>query len=223
MMNPDKKKPRLICLIGLDGTGKTTLAMDLVKKLNMRGIRAKYVWNGFEPRIMKPFWKLGKMLFLRHENRASDYTGFSVKLKKSFKSPLISSMYQLVFLIDYWIQILVNTRIPLMMKKIVISDRYYYDVLINLTVDLSYSSEKFGHMNKIFMKTCPHPDIVFLIDLSEEIAYERKTDTPSIEFLRERRQLYLNVARQYDMMCLDGTRKFTELRSDIWNILMEEY
>ena len=68
-------------------------------------------------------------------------------------------------------------------------------------------------------RIAPKPDIAFLIDLPEEIAYQRKNDTPSIGYLKERREIYLNIGNEYEMMILDGTKSLEELKIEIEKVV----
>lgn len=61
----------------------------------------------------------------------------------------------------------------------------------------------------------PRPDIIFLVDLSEEIAYQRKNDTPSIKYLRERRKIYLNIGKEFGMVTLNGEDKLEKIMATI--------
>lgn len=56
------------------------------------------------------------------------------------------------------------------------------------------------------------PDILFLIDLPEEIAHKRKDDVPSVDYLRDRRKMYLYIGNEYKMTILDGSMPLDELK-----------
>jgi len=207
-----KKKPVLICFTGIDGSGKSTLAKGLVSSLNKRGIRCKYVYARFEPFILKPFILIGKLIFLRGKNIFKDYKNYSgTKKKATEKHHLLSWIYQQISLLDYYLQALFKVRLPLLMGRNIICDRYLEDVAVNLAVELNYSNVKLKSVLNKIQRRLPEPDLVFLADVPEEIAYQRKKDVPSIEYLKERRQLYLWIQKEYDMVTLDGCKSITEL------------
>jgi dTMP kinase len=66
-------------------------------------------------------------------------------------------------------------------------------------------------------KVIPSPDIVFLIDVPEEIAFSRKDDVPDINYLRERRSTYLKVANWCNMIVVDGSKTLSEIENLILN------
>ena len=214
MKNSSWRKSKLICFVGIDGSGKTTLAKELVKMMNKRGIQYKYVYGKHEPLILKPFMIIGRIVFLRGKDMFEDYRGYSSVKNRAIKHhSFLFTLYRYVLLFDYFLQLLLKIRVPLMLGKNIACDRYVYDTVItDLSVDMNYS----GHEIRKLIKRCfcivPKPDLAFLIDLSEEIAFQRKDDTPSMEYLRERREIYLDVGKEEGMIVLDGSKELAELK-----------
>lgn len=222
MLTNNSKKGILVCLIGMDGTGKSTLSKKLVENMNQNGIKTKYTWSGLEPQILKPFFWLGKTLFIpRHEPRGGNYVRYSTTLRKVLSNPLIRTIYESIFSLDYSLQLLWNVRIPMMRGESVVSDRYLYDVLIDLAVILSYTERKMGILLRTFELLLPKPSLVFLIDAPEEVAIKRKDDIPSIIHLSERRKLYLCLAKRYGFTVIDSTNALPVLQSVIWGAVKE--
>ena len=205
-----KKKPFLVCFIGIDGSGKTTQAKALVRALEEHGIRSKYVWNRFEPRLTKPFMLAGKALFFRGKGMLQNYAEYSNTKKRLFQNPIIAILYQYLVLLDYLAQAVIHVRLPLLRGKNLVCDRYAHDTVADLAVDFGYSIKTTSRLNRL-LYLLPKPDIVFLIDVHEEIAYQRKDDVPSIEHLKERREIYL--AMRKGVIMLDGSKGDAELES----------
>jgi dTMP kinase len=222
MVTNSRQKGILVCLVGMDGTGKSTLSKKLVENMNEHGIKTKYVWSGLEPMILKPFFWVGKALFIpRHEPTPGTYMRYSTTLRKVLRNPLMRTVYESIFCLDYAIQLLLNVRIPMMRGASVVSDRYVYDVLIDLAVVLSYTERKMSYMLRAFERLLPKPSLVLLIDAPEEVAIKRKDDIPSITHLSERRELYLSLAKQYGFTIIDGTNTLPALQSTIWSAVRE--
>jgi dTMP kinase len=206
-----------ICFTGIDGTGKTTLSKELVKSLNEKGVKCKYVYARLNPRILKPFSLIGNWIFLRGKEASQNYFEYSKMKKKTLeKHSFLSRIYEQILLLDYMLQIFFKVKVPLIFGKNIVCDRYIYDTVItDLSVDMNYSEDKTIRLLDNIFRFFPEPDITFLVEVSEEIAYERKNDIPSIEYLRERRNIYLNIGKKYRMAILDGTKKREELQCEI--------
>ena len=116
-------------------------------------------------------------------------------------------------LLDYSLQVFLKVRLPLFLGRNIICDRYLYDTVItDLAPDMGYAEDRIIALLTSMLRFFPKPDTTFLIDLREEIAYQRKDDIPSLEYLKERRNTYLNIGRKHNMVVLDGTRPIDELK-----------
>lgn len=203
-----------ICFTGLDGTGKTTQSRELSKMFNNHGIKCKYVYARLNPFISKPFILIGEQIFLRKKDIFTDYSEYSSTKKKAIENhSFLSEIYKKILLFDYLLQIIFKIKIPLMLGTNIVCDRYIYDTVItDISVDMNYSKEKTMRLLDILLNLFPIPDLIFLIDVSEEIAFRRKDDTPSIEYLKERRNTYLEVAKEHNMIVLDGSNTLDSLK-----------
>lgn len=209
---------KFICIIGIDGSGKTTQAKKLQMNLQEKGVRCKYVYGRIIPLFPRPFMYFGRKIFLKGSNIYTDFDNYSAKKKKIFNNRFLSKVYQNFILLDYLVQVFVKIKIPLLFGFTLVSDRYVYDTIItDLSVDLSYTDENIQKMLQTLFKVIPAPDVVFLIDVSEEIAFSRKDDVPDINYLRERRSIYLKVANWCNMIVIDGSRTLYEIESFILN------
>lgn len=214
------KKGFFICIIGIDGTGKTTLSKNLTKVINKKGIVCEYVYARLNPFILKPFMLIGELIFLKKNDIYKNYLEYkNIKTTKIKKHFFLSKIYQQILLFDYYLQILLKIKIPLLLGSNIVCDRYIYDTVItDISVDMSYSKDKTIFLLKKLLSFFPKPDLVLLVDISEDIAYSRKKDVPSIEYLKDRRYLYLAVGQEFNMFILDGSKKLNELN----DIIMKE-
>ncbi|PXF51594.1 MAG: hypothetical protein C4B55_04285 [Candidatus Methanophagaceae archaeon] len=164
-----------ICFTGMDGSGKTTLTRALVGTMQKRGIKASYVYNRYIPIVLRPAMLVGELLFLSNKAYSRDYSEYSnTKKNTSKKHPLLAKFYQHLLLFDYFIQILFKIKLPLLFGKNIICDRYIYDTIVtDLSVDFNYSQEEVKKFLDKILSLFPTPDTAFLVDLPEEIAYQR--------------------------------------------------
>lgn len=215
-----KTKSMFICIIGIDGSGKTTLAKRIMSRLAERGVHVRYMWGGYECIFLRPLIVLGKKIFLRGTDPFIDYSNYYNSIRKATKNSIISRIYNALTLAEYYFQIFFKIRIPLLFGKNIISDRYVYDIFINIAANLGYYSIKLKRSLKKFLSFCPNPDIVFFIDVPEEIAFKRKNDIPSLEYLVLRRRLYLDIIRDHNIVALDGTKSIDELENIVINYIV---
>lgn len=210
------KRGFLICFTGIDGSGKTTLAKTLVEAMTKRGIKVKYVYGRYDDIMVKPFITVGRALFLKGKDASVDYADYSRAKRKAYQNRLFSAGYQYLLLFDYLFQLLVKVSFPLMLGRNIICDRYIYDTVVtDLAVDLGYSDEKLRSILRIYSGLLPKPDLVFLVDAPEEIAFQRKGDICSVEYLKERRKIYAELGEEYKMSILDSSRSLSELEATI--------
>ncbi len=204
-----------ICFTGIDGGGKTTHARKLVDFLASQGIQSSYIWNRFEPVILKPLIKTGKAVFLRDKDMFKDYAEYFNSKKRLFRHRILHFLFGNAVLFECLLHALIKVRLPLMFGKNVVCDRYVYDTVVGLAVDLDYSNQKVKRILQRLWYLLPRPDLVFLLDIPEDIAYQRKDDTPSIDFLKYQRQIYLDIGKEYGMVIKDGSKNLAELEEEI--------
>ena len=211
-----------ICFIGIDGSGKTTQAKTLVDRMAAEGFKSQYVYNRFIPILIRPAMAVARMVFLRGKNMYRDYTEFSRSKKTLFKSRVLSSLYRSLLLFDYFFQTMLKVRIPLLCGKNLVCDRYIYDTVVtDLAVDLDYSEERVGKTLDNYFRFTPRPDLVVLLDVPEDLAFQRKDDIPSVDYVRERRQLYMDMAVQSihesKLLVVDGSQEVDRIGERIWD------
>ena len=197
-----RKKGFLICFIGIDGSGKTTLAKMLVDTMNENGIRSQYLWCG---------WRQFEFFLLKHLARAAKRLRHSRQnsgLESDAIGEVRNPLYRCLILMDYVFSSVPKVRIPLALRRNVVCDRYVYDVVGGLLVNHRF-------MATMALRLFPRPDLIFLVDLPEEIAYQRKDDVPSVSYLKERKAIYMNMERRFKMTVIDGSKELGELRTVI--------
>lgn len=207
----------LICFAGIDGSGKTTQARSLVNYLKGNGVKCQYVWNVYEPWLLKPFFAVGKMLFFRGKTMYQDYGRYSLTKRRIFRNPVISVIHHYLHLSEYLIRAFIKFRLLKLLNRNIVCDRYVYDMAVGLAAETGYSYEKMMGILTKLLHFLPKPNLVFLLDLPEEIAYQRKDDIPAVNYLNLRRQLYLRLANHNEMVILDGCGKLSELETVIQN------
>jgi dTMP kinase len=210
-------KSVFVCFIGIDGSGKTFHAKTLVKLLKRNGIKCKYVWGRWTPFLLKPFEILLKKFYLKSKkidcNNYDEYVREKRRIIGNYKLALI---WEYLVLLDYCIQVLLKVRLPLILGKTVICDRYIYDTLVDLTVDFNFSGKEPSEMFRSrVLSLFPKPNLTFLLDVPETVAYKRKGDLESINYLVDRRKTYIGLSQDLQAVVLDNSKNFSEIQKFI--------
>jgi dTMP kinase len=214
-MKKNKNYPKLICLIGIDGSGKTTVAKELVKKLKTNGINYKYAWVNNQPLLMyfiRFFWRI------RLKSKGiKEYSKYKKEKSSLAQKKLIKKIYELVHSFDYVLWVWLKVKLPLLLGKKIIVDRYYFDVAINFVLIDNYNDEKLLNKIKEYERWIPKPDVLFYINISEETAFSRKDDIPDIEYLYERKKIYTRLAKKFNMIEINGENSVNQVATEIIN------
>ncbi|MFC1985406.1 dTMP kinase [Chloroflexota bacterium] len=205
-----KHKNILICFIGIDGSGKSTLARWLLDTLQRNGTDGRLLWGAYQLSIFKPVFRLGEAILLPKKS-FTNHEQYYASAKKLSRHSSLSSIYEGLLLFEYFFQILFRVTVPLITGRNVICDRYVYDTFIHLAVNLGYSNAQFKSKLARFLRLCPKPDVIFMVDIPEEIAITRKQDIPSLGYLKRRREYYSLVRDEYKVIILDGSGNLEKL------------
>jgi dTMP kinase len=201
----DKSKyGRLITFEGIEGCGKSTLAKELYEYLKSKSYKVIFTR---EPGGGKLGEKIREIL-LSNEFEIPDYSELFLFLASRYEHTK-------------------NVIIPKLKEGyIVISDRYMDSTIAyqgyGRKIDLKLL-EKLNEIATLGIK----PDLTFLIDLPEEISFNRLKDkildrieSEEIEFYKRVRFGYIEIARNEPLrfIILDGTMELQTLKQKVFEI-----
>jgi len=169
----------VIYFMGMDGSGKSTLSSYLYNELEVRSYNVERVWwleyeNSVLRRLLR---RLGRTTVLRSGQRTNDSKSFGRRTDR-LTLKLFRALYPRLVLFDYMLFGLRKVWIPKKTgkKKILIFDRYIYDVISSLSREFGYAEPTRVALFRWFRKVLPVPDKIFLIDIPPEIAFARKKE-----------------------------------------------
>ena len=196
---------KLINVVGIDGSGKTKLCEALLHELQKRYPATKYVHSYHEPFLLKPMKSIARAFFLHGTDEFVDYSRYrELKFCTSSRHKYLSSIYGYVWILDYIFQAVMKVGLLSFLGRRLIIDRYVFDTVLNASLTANWTTDTTHRILGGLLKILPRPDVVFLIDLPEIVAFERKSDIQSIEYLQDRRHRYLEMAGIYGFIKLDG-------------------
>jgi dTMP kinase len=211
----------LICFIGTDGTGKSTLAKLIGKDLASKGMKIKITYGRHKYYLSRPVIVLGRRIFLKNKNVSTDYDRYLYEKRITYKKyPRLIGFFVNLIMADYLIQLFFKVFIPLRLGYTVVADRYLYDTIINeLAIDRNLTLDDVKKIYNKYEKHIPSPNIVFLVEIPEDIAMLRKNDIPSRSYLSIRNEFYRQFASRDEIITLDGTLPISQLRDEVVNTL----
>ena len=213
---------KIINIAGIDGAGKTTLAKNLTFYLQKYSSKVQYKYCQYFAKLLLPMKLVARHTVMRRTDEFEDYVYYNETKKKASKRfKLLADFYATVWLADYILQTMPKVKIPILLNKKLVVDRYIYDIAVNLSLTTNNDIDYAFNMVSLFYKFVPKPDIVIYVDIPEQVAFDRKNDIQDIEYLRERRKRYQILVDKFDFKVIDGQKNYDQMLEDTVNILVK--
>lgn len=153
--------PNLIYVMGIDGSGKSTVSEYLANKFRAEGYDVDVVWLRFNHVITKPLLGLCRLIGL---TKYETHDGIRVGYHDFYKSSVISFLFILLQYLDA-VRVKYTKILPILKKTnhIIILDRYVYDILIDLAVDTRKNNLIYSWFGKKFRDLLPKDSITILV------------------------------------------------------------
>lgn len=211
---------RLICLIGIDGAGKTTQARWLVEDLRAAGIDVDYCYGRTLPYVTQWLVGIAKRAFMRDTSAETDFAEYTRQKRALMEHGVLARLYSGAMQLEYLMQAVAKIVLPRRFGRHLVCDRYAYDTIVtDLYNDLGYGPEDAQRVTDRFLALLGAPDLAIYLQLDEATAMVRKDDVPDIQYLRERRQTYDAIAARYHMHIVPADRPPDEVRAAIGELV----
>jgi thymidylate kinase len=164
-LNPGRRRGLFVYLMGIDGTGKTSLAKRLVGS-HKTGLIADYAYLGLKITLVQKV--RSRLLGQNERERFDGQSGVADKLatKSSFLANLFNLVLTFFYIADYAARTYVTLRFIRCDNNLLVVDRGYYDKLTE--------RQKWG--NGLFYTLLPKPDLVIGLTGDIPTLYARKKE-----------------------------------------------
>lgn len=206
----------LVCFSGQDGTGKTKHSSLLQNELTQRNIRSDYVWSRGIGFSIEPFLRMGRLLLIGSKlSQSSEYVS---KRRILLEREPIRTLWTYAMLADKILLLFFKVRIPLLLGRVVICDRYILDIFSDVKCEMG--KDVSWVIKEGVKKLAPKPRIHFVLDAKPEEIMKRKKDL-NPELVKCKRRHYLLYSHRERLAIIDTDRSLEQTREEILTSFMK--
>ena len=212
--------PMFIAFSGLDGSGKTRHIETLRSNFLTCDIKTAYLWNR-----AGSFPFIGLILKIRRLIK-SVFVPVSTVSEKSEKNILSQNslpimLWRVLNVFEMIIFYFFKIRIPMLLGKVIIADRYVYDSMVDM--EYTAKSDDFCRVVYSILKhLTPKPDLPFFLDVNTDSIIKRGGDEIKEELVTKDRY-YKKVISEMEAVCVDNNLEFRKASEKISRIALREF
>lgn len=212
------QRSMLIAVSGVDGAGKSLQVELLGKAFEQCGISTLCVWSRCgSTKFAGWFIRIGKTLFSGGRPPLGARGGPRGKVearKRYLENPILRSGWNLLVLTELTILYNLRVRLPLLLGKVVICDRYLLDGLVELGVHMEDGDISRSVFARLLELLNPLPAMNWLIDVPAETVVRRKRMEP-MEHLEAQVRLYRRLGKELHVVTVDGEQPADKVSDEI--------
>ena len=208
----------VIAVCGIDGSGKTTQIKLLERYLKQRGFKVKYIWFRWPVLFSYSLLALSRILGYTKWKIISR-SNVRYAERRFYMNRALARLWPWFFTIDIFIYSTFKIKGKILSYTI-LCDRFIPDILIDLMCETKDYTLPRRVVGRLLLSLIPRETKLIVIDVAENTAYSRKHDIPSIDYLKERRGLYLYLAKTLSIPIVNGEKKMIEVHRSILRLLV---
>ena len=208
----------IIAICGIDGSGKTTQIELLEKYLKHGGFRVKRVWFRWTAFLSYPFLALCRLLgYTKWKTISRSNVRYADR--RFYMNMALARLWPWLFALDTLLYSILQIKAQRILGYTILCDRFIPDIIVDLICETKDYQLPKRLAGRLLLSLIPKDSKLIIIDVNESIAYNRKHDIPSINYLKERRKLYLTLAKTLSIPVIDGEKEASKVHKDILRLL----
>ncbi len=164
--------------------------------------------SGFTDAVVR----LGKTLLRRPAETAPSQEERAAGRREMARRPLVRAVWSALVLLDLLWQYTWRVRLPLLVGRVVICDRYTYDAIADVAAATGSSRGLFG---RLLTALSPRPALSFLVVVPAQEAERRLQGELSAAALEGQDRLYAALAKEYNLRVVDGAQPFAAVNDPL--------
>lgn len=208
------ERPRIAYVMGIDGSGKTTVTEYLARAYGNKGYEVDVVWLRFNHVLTKPLLGLCRVLGL---TRYEMIDGIRVGYHEFYRSKLISWAFVYLQYLDA-LRVTWSVVKPWQKdeKKVLILDRFVYDILIDLMIDTRIERLDTTWIGRRLAALLPEEAITIPVFRNREQLLEARPESRVDRNFDERLRLYEELVRRQELTPLLNDSTLEVLSENAW-------
>jgi dTMP kinase len=213
----------LVSFSGPDGSGKTCHAQTLRSSLYWCGLKSNYYWSRTGTSWLIRFSSASVKALIGSKLKGNEQKLGVAGRKERLRNPLLRFCWCYLTAADMVWSHLLRVRLPLLLGKIVVCDRYVFDAAAEMECTLSPKDKLTRLAIKLMLALAPKPDAGYLFDVPDEVSAQRKVEDTDADYLRQQRKAYAQLAARYHLRVKRTDGDFSTITDEITREILLSY
>src|SRR6266542_2547224 len=213
----------VVAISGPDGTGKTMHARTLANALQLSEINTTYFWARGGTTGLARLTRLARARPSRGQEQPSVPEDTITRRRRRFANPALRFGWAWLVALDQIWTYAIRARLPGLLGRVVVSDRYVYDTAVELDASLPPQARWSRLAIAAMLAAVPRPRFGYVLDVSESSARARKPDEPWHATWEAERTAYARLAERFGLRRLSTEGAFALSNDRLIREVMMDY